>query len=709
MDTTTESLPSEPFWVGDWYVDPATNGLQKDEQMRRLEPRLMLLLRLFASQPGKVWSRQALRECLWPDTHVSRDAITRVISDLRKVLGDDPRNPRFITTIPKKGYLFVGEVKPVGSGRPTAERPMAEAETVAPVSPTVAEAPSRFPTAWVLTAVLLGLVVAVGIFVRSSRAADPPRFRPPSDTFLTNDPGVESQPAVSPDGSRIAFVKRVASWDQIFMVDANGLSEIQLTREPRHHRHPAWSPDGTTLAMYRTKGDEHDLATIPALGGQAVSLLSGREISDLDWSPTGDTLYFSEAHPTHGTFGLKSFHMTSRGTRTLTEPGPDVRGDFLPRVSPDGTSLAFARVHPSGHRDLHTLDLRGSQIATIPAHDLFAVGLDWQSDRHLVVSSFRHGTYGLWLIDIRDGRETWIPTRGERSYAPSISRDGHCLAYEKVNYEKNIWLVRPDQPEASHHSLINSGYWDCEAFFSPDGSRLAFTSSRSGALELWVCDAEGADPRQLTHWHREFITRPRWSPDGSRIAISALEKGQSKIYLVEPDSGAVTDTGERGLVCSWSPDGEALYFSAVSDGVHEIRRWSSNGGSAVPFVGDHAFYGEESVDGAWFFFTRRDRDGIWRRPLVGGREVRVVSGIPPRHLDNWGLSRDRLFFAATREGETVAASVNFAGEELREYGVLPRMASPSLSVSRDGKRLLYARVARFEVDLMLIRNPVSGF
>ncbi|MGW8247616.1 MAG: winged helix-turn-helix domain-containing protein, partial [Acidiferrobacterales bacterium] len=104
--------PHEPFEIGDWLVDPDSGRLRRGDDEVKLEPKVMAVLVCLAQQPGKVFSREELEATVWAGTIVGYDALSNSIIKLRKALGDDRSNPRYIETVSKKGYRLVAEVRP---------------------------------------------------------------------------------------------------------------------------------------------------------------------------------------------------------------------------------------------------------------------------------------------------------------------------------------------------------------------------------------------------------------------------------------------------------------------------------------------------------------------------------------------------------------------------------------------------------------------
>ena len=143
---------SGKFEVGEWRVDPSLNAMSRNGTTARLEPKVMEVLVCLASQPGELISKEKILQAVWPDTFVSDDVLVRSISELRRVFEDDAKEPRFIQTIPKRGYRLVAPVVRLNGDAP---------ETVLSSSP----APSAAKRQWILlSGIALGIVCLVAAF-----------------------------------------------------------------------------------------------------------------------------------------------------------------------------------------------------------------------------------------------------------------------------------------------------------------------------------------------------------------------------------------------------------------------------------------------------------------------------------------------------------------------------------------------------------------
>ncbi len=261
-------------------------------------------------------------------------------------------------------------------------------------------------------------------------------------------------PAVSPDGSRIAFLSDRDGTTDLYVIAADGRSELRLTRTPEQESQPQWSPDGKEIWFSVFADGASRLSAIGAGGGSSrlLGTVPGRA---LRFSPEGKrVLYWT------GTWtAMREFVSDLDGGRAsqLTDGSGVVWGS---RWSPDGKRIAFGDRDSKGALEVYVMNADGSgrrQVTQIPAAD-------------------------------------------GGGQMPAWSPDGRALAVQAGAKDRpaHIWTVDLATGAARKLAAHDQLYQDEVPAWFPDGKRIAFQSDRTGRMEIWVMNADGSGARQVT-------------------------------------------------------------------------------------------------------------------------------------------------------------------------------------------------------------------
>jgi Tol biopolymer transport system component len=593
--------------------------------------------------------------------------------------------------------------------------------------PAAAPARARRRRRWWLAAALAGaLPLAVAVWLRwRPRGIElaPPRLVP-----LTSIHGYETHPTFSPDGGQIAFAWDGEKGDNCdIYLKMIGSSEIRrLTTDPAPDFAPSWSPDGRQIAFVRSQPRRSRLVDMIESQGTVhlVSPVGGsdRKLSDfpvhstLSWSPDGRWLaaarHRSATETNPGDAGIYLIPVLGGEPRPMTSAkAPACHHD--PALSPDGHHLAYASCascsNPSCHVDV--VQLGADYVPVGPPRHLthragWIGGLAWTRDGDsLIYSDF--ATWRLWRTWIVGDRPPErIELAGSDAFQPATAASSDRLAFAHDRGTAVIYRFGVGHPP---EALLASSRLDWHPHLSPDGRRITFLSYRGGEAEIWSAEADGSNPMQLTHGPGIVQGSPRWSPDGQRIAFdSQAEDGKYDIWTIDADGGSprrlTLDPGNKQMP-SWSRDGRWIYFHSDRAGAEEVWRIPATGGSEERVTHGGGSLAYESADGKTLFFTRPIANApLFALPLAGGPERRVLECVPGRGFAVGPGGVYHLGCGADPRGVPLYLLDPATGQD-RLLGKLEQALPISgLTVSPDGKTILYVKLENKGSDLMMIEN-----
>lgn len=712
---------SGDFFIAGWRVQPAANRLQRGDQIVRVEPKVMQVLVCLAAEAGEVVTREALIARVWSEVHVTDDVLHRAVRELRRVFDDSSSSPRVIETIRKRGYrLMVPAAAPpavVDGPRPTVDRSQVNGlPGQAQAWPHDTGRWWRMPAAAAALIAVLALVLA-GLSIRKDSVTEAQaRFVP-----LVSGPSNESDPAVAPDGVRLAYVVRDTANDQadIYLQPRPGASAERLTTHPADDRMPAWSPDGRRLAFVRLDGARCEIfvRSLDAASEQRIAGCLNATEPRLAWITDDSLVVSSIVDAPHGPSRLERLTLATGATAAITTAPPGTIGDHSPAVSPDGRSIAFIRHSSGGASDVFVVPSQGGAARRVTFDEADLTGVDWSArGRALVFSSDRAGGYSLWRVGVEGGDPQLVAGGAARLKHPVAARAVDRVAYESWNYEINLWEIGLGAGTAPARPVVStSELWNLYPQLSPDGAMLAYVSTQSGTHELWLAAADGSARRQVTDFGSDAralargtsVRAPRWSPDGRRVVFAAQRAGRVDIYVYAMETGTLVPlTADAAIEASpsWSADSRRVYYS-VRDGARS-NVWVRDavaGSEASLAIADAVAV--QAVGGA-LFFTRADRSGVFRLAADGSTSTLVVDGLGTGDSLSWIAVPSGVYFVAEERREIVLRRAPLTGGTIERITALPNFSWPGFSIDAGGTRLVYARWDRRESNIMAAESVV---
>jgi Tol biopolymer transport system component/DNA-binding winged helix-turn-helix (wHTH) protein len=705
------SLPGrQVVRFGVFELDLRAGELSGEGRRQKLPEQPFAILVALLDRPGEVVTRDELRQRLWPaDTFVDFEhGVNAAVKRLRDALGDSADSPRFIETIPRRGYRFIGPIEP--SQVPAADPSLQVASRATTTHQPVLRR-KRLLIATGAVAVIAGFVAAT--WWMASRAVTRPRSREHKLTRVTFGPGFDTDPTWSPDGRFIAYSSNRSGNLDLWVQALDGGEPRQLTHSPAADAEPTWATDGSDLIVFRSERDGGGLFAVPAHGGPERRLTSfGTRPS---WAPDGSGILFEAivglnrppqffiVRPDGGQPRqvLKAFTDETSGIQSWSWHPDSLRVTLLGSHRRFGNGLfTVSLLDQRGDSVLPQPEVLSANAATVQSICQFPWWTDgqrafeWNRSGTALYFGCAHGsTVDLWRFDVDPSTlrimTTERMTTGDQALPLAVAPDGRRVIHVAGTMRLRLWAFPFDASTSrvlgEGEVVSESGAYVRDMTLRQDGRALIYRLERPGAKhdELWRIDFE---PRRS---HRlpidgQHLAALRWSRDGTQIAYSAskpipdtglVEQG----VLVSRDDGhdmrpltvlsrivpggAVTSPGD------WSPDGRwmvgsMLLVASPSWCAHGLTLWSTAADSRI-----------ESSSRVLAFDERYD---LWQsRFSPDGRWVSFVA---------W--SRDR---PDTNSVRVIPATASRAGE--RDWVALtdPELWSDKPRWSPDGKMLYFTR------------------
>ena len=650
--------------------------LRKHGVRLRIQDQPFRILLALLENPGEVVSREELVRRLWPDgTFVDFErSLNAAINRLRQVLSDSAERPRYVETVARRGYRFIA---PVEAEPEVISMP---AEPVQPSEPMASPEPSakRRPYGWLAITAAIVVVVAIAAFLLRDRGRT---TLGPTLVRVTSDPGLTTEPTVSPDGKLIAYVSdRSGPNLNLWVQQLKGGAAVQLTHEQQDVHSPSFSPDGTNI-VYRSDANGGGVYVIPAIGGTPRRVAPGGR--DPRYSPDGKWIaYWSgslgSSVPNAQPYGVV-FLISSQGG-TPQRVGRELPSAGYPVWSPDSRFiLVTVDPHHSTERsgmDWFLLPIDGGvPIRTHAMEKLQTSGVgvggdsevpkisSWTADE-LLFSAKTGDTVNIWKarMSLPSGaldRISRITSGTNLEVEGNHSADG-SLTFASLVRNVSIYQLRGDVKAGVFGPLervTNGTGSEYTPSMSDDGRLMAFTCGTQRS----ICVKRFDTGEQLT-----ITAGGDWNPqithDGSRIVYTNdLYDAPDSLFLIRTSGGTAEKLLEEGgWGFGWSHDnGHFLYRKVHSIEIHSFDISAHTDHLFAANAPNALYQTKFSPDDRWTTIESVSNDmnsRLYIAPVSNNAVAPVPTWIPVGFSEGWddkprwSASGDLLYFLSDHDG-----------------------------------------------------------
>ncbi len=708
-----EKKDTEPLiHFGGFTLDLVRRGLYRGQQRIHLTSKPLETLIFLVESRGRTIEKQELMDSVWKDTFVTEDNLVHAIHEIRYALSDDKEDPRFVQTVPRQGYRFVGQV-------------IADAAVPVSAQPDQAASPPAVsitqPKLKIRRWFWIAAPVAALIFVLTwmlwprdgSSGAKPPAREPRVGTInnrITTGEFSSSKPAFSPDGKFILYVSSEAETrghsDLFIRQFSEGNAQRITNKMDPSGDLPVFTADGSQVVfsvprIAKDGGRHHDLWIVPSFGGPPSRFIE--DASGAGFSPDQKWVAYTK-HLASGKALWVSPLSNHEEHCEVSEEG------YTPRWAPGGEWLAYTTSDPNGgmgniwtcrvHRS-NEGESRSSDHKQITREGEQIYGLTWTADASAIIfSSKRTGSAQLYKVSTADGSTTPVLVGVGQYDAPSASPDGGTVVFQYFRLSNDLMTATLGANcEAKHITFDEFHRWPR---ISPLGDKLASVirhidntehlyltdlntkvssqlSDRIARHPCWLNEdniaflapGSSADnsevfivniPTRETSSLTRFSGKTDWlaiHPDGKKIAVVLRSPdGREKILLrdLRNQIDTTIHEGSEYEYLRWSPDGSAVCWDRP--GASRDAPQSSGGiwvlamGQSEPYlVAKDAYCPVWSADGTALYFGMRQRQqGLWRHDLRQKKEHLVCSW---EGVFSYDIVGNRLVFAQHRNDSQI--------------------------------------------------------
>lgn len=746
------------YEFGAFRIDAEKRVLLREGKPVKLTPKVFDTLLVLVENSGSTLGKEELMKLLWPDSFVEESNLTENISNLREVLGEGPRENRYITTVPKVGYRFVANVRKfsdeetdvVVSERTRSRITIKESEDeaqqdlVSDASAAALQDESRTIETklvkteqalqpakrasneiklrksnllWAAIAVVLGLII-FAVFELVIRRNSVP-FEKIRLTKLTTT-GKIITAAISPDGKNFAYVVADAGQESLWLKQVSTSSNsVQIVTPAETDYHGlTFSHDGSYIYCVRSgKFDPSVLSRVPTLGGTSIKLAEDVD-SPPALSPDEKQMAYVRGYPDLQETALMVANIDGTGERKLAAlKGPNIALvlNTGPSWSPDGKVIAcpVRSIDATGeHQSILAIALEDGKTRPLTSRSWWQVGrVAWLADgKGLVLTAADQDStlsQQVWYVSYPEGAARQMTNDLSNYRDASLTADSQTMIAVQTDRQANIWIA-PDRDASRAAQITSSNYDGVNGLsWTPDG-KIIYTTRVGNGQSLWLMEQDGSNQRELAA--SEGANRaPSVSADGRYIVFVSTRTGTQHIWRVDADGShpkqLTNGPGENSASCS--PDSRWVVYVSSVLGNASLWKNSIDGGEPVSLLDKISSRPAVSPDGKWIACLYREQSlapyKLVVLPFEGGQPVKRFN--EPVELGSicWATDERSLLYVRTLGGVSNIWSQSLDGSAPVQLTDFKQGRIFWFNLSPDGHQLAVARGVVIS-DVVMIGN-----
>ncbi|WP_462159537.1 winged helix-turn-helix domain-containing protein [Pseudoalteromonas sp. GB56] len=666
------------YRIGEYVFDYQHALLSKGTESKKIEPQLNELLKLFVDNRGELVPRQALIDTLWPNRVITDDAYRAVIKKLRKCLADDAKSPRYIRTVPTKGFVLIAIVEDLDSQPP---EPRVNAQHIALIATAL-------------------FVAAIALFVQ---------WQVPSTTEqriekLTTMLGSEVSPAYDATNQVLIFSQRANKDDflQLFSKQLTTNTTTRLTFDDANYANAHFSPDGLLVAYTRSTPEHNDIfiADYSLETGITNAIALPKEVADKrylqSWSADGEGLYLSDTKQPNASQKVWYFHLSSSTLTNITAPATLGQGDYVARESQNGQRIALLRSTSDKGTELLIQHKQSGELTHIQALPQPFHTLIWdEEDTSITLSSFT-GEFAQFNLDTQELSELPIPTKHINNVFYRCAKRCVFARQHNGNYLDLTTSPNPfnENQQVSHeyHEFVGN-------------EDLVQLSANTQTVYFITQLGEQTQLVSLKGSQKEIL---KTFPKLSQFSVLQLNHAQTqlagildgRLFTYDLKSGAFTYLSselEQIATAYWQQETDALMFSRIEYAQPVLYRYDPKAQTKIRI--SQGLYAQVHLgDKAKLLIDNKLK--VWIN--VQGQEPQFVTQLDDANPNRWRLNNEWFYYAAHEENLAFLYRQNVKTGKHENTLLAKNRYRLSFDLSSDGDTFIGIRSVLAQSDLVKV-------
>ncbi|MGB7068607.1 MAG: winged helix-turn-helix domain-containing protein [Pyrinomonadaceae bacterium] len=635
------SLETKSFEFGEFLLDTKERVLLRNGVPLSVTPKAYLLLLTLIKDHGRIIHKDELMDKVWEDSFVEEGNLAFTVGLIRRALGDDSHHPRFIATVPRRGYRFVADVieRNQRNGSDRVELPLQNKPKK-----------RRASTFNLIVSGVFLIVVSLAVWDAIRPVGDSiPVLKMPLGIEPLSTNGEAFHSTMSPDGRNVVYISGRKHSVRLRQLDTGNDVEI-VAFSGDVYGGIAFSPDGNSIYVARSLHERpFDIYRLSIFGGIPTKLVDGAQ-GWISVSPSGQLISFVRCPRTAAEWCSLwvADAVDGKNERKLVSRLRPIRISDS-NFSPDGTSVAFASgqsENASSEFGISSVEIESGTVRELSVERFFNVRkLSWLPGGGILLSASKlpDDMDRIWYLEAISGTVKAISRDSESFATVSTDTGAKLMVATRISSDFQIRVYNTGKLGIAPRAIASA----TSAAYAPDG-RILFSSSMTGNSEIWSASADGTSKRQLTN-NKADERSPVPSPDGVFVYFCSNKTGEAHVWRMRSDGSEQIQITDKigGIPLFVSPDNRWLYYHSGPG--RTLMRIQSLGGNEEEVFGERIERFALSADGRHLAFpdTRGGRPALGTFSLENGAFTTFDLGSNVKVIDvGWDIEGNGLVYIA---------------------------------------------------------------